>query len=344
MFSGRHETRQSVPTVCAAQLCSIKSTTRNKSWSPAWQKTNTMTVYPMESVPEVNISTTTLHIVFTDFQAGRVGQAKEDQDDIKRFLTFSDVEEDDETETKRKDSNFVTFARRMSCMVLGERGMDFWSRNINQISWVLTVQIPPDKGREVVVLQTRCWDPAGGRVSSLWTPATSWDWTWQPAVSLSRGRSHISQTFGSWARIKHYIDIRFSIYWTGVKCVRSVLGLPTAEPKEEAEREDVNPLEQLQDLCPTRPRPDSVLSLATKTGFTHTQIRRLYRGFKSECPSGILTEESFHKIYSTFFPGRELSYNDNLCSFTHYLYSLMDNKSQGFITFEVPISTTDCIY
>ena len=88
----------------------------------------------MESVPEVNISTTTLHIVFTDFQAGRVGQAKEDQDDIKRFLTFSDVEEDDETETKRKDSNFVTFARRMSCMVLGERGRDFWSRNINQIS------------------------------------------------------------------------------------------------------------------------------------------------------------------------------------------------------------------
>ena len=56
----------------------------------------------------------------------RVREGKEDQDDIKRFLTFSDVEEDDETETetKRKDSNFVTFARRMSCMVLGERGRD----------------------------------------------------------------------------------------------------------------------------------------------------------------------------------------------------------------------------
>ena len=48
-------------------------------------------------------------------------EVKEEQDDIKRFLTFSDAEEE-ETETKRKDSNFVTFARRMSCMVLGEKG------------------------------------------------------------------------------------------------------------------------------------------------------------------------------------------------------------------------------
>ena len=73
MFSGRHETRQSVPTVCAAQLCSIKSTTRNKSWSRAWQKTNTMTVYPMESVPEVNISTTNIAHCLHRF-SGRPGR------------------------------------------------------------------------------------------------------------------------------------------------------------------------------------------------------------------------------------------------------------------------------
>ena len=51
-------------------------------------------------------------------------EAKEEQDDIKRFLTFSDAEEEEE-ETKRKDSNFVIFARRMSCMVLGEKGKVF---------------------------------------------------------------------------------------------------------------------------------------------------------------------------------------------------------------------------
>ena len=78
----------------------------------------------MESCQEVKIFQTFQHEDFTDFQApGRVREGKEDQDDIKRFLTFSDVE-DDETETKRKDSNFVTFARRMSCMVLGEKGRD----------------------------------------------------------------------------------------------------------------------------------------------------------------------------------------------------------------------------
>ena len=62
--------------------------------------------------------------MLTDFQTGRVREAKEEQDDIKRFLTFSDAEEEEE-ETKRKDRNFVIFARRMSCMVLGEKGKVF---------------------------------------------------------------------------------------------------------------------------------------------------------------------------------------------------------------------------
>ena len=41
--------------------------------------------------------------------------------------------------------------------------------------------------------------------------------------------------------------------------------------------------------------------------FTIAQVRRLYRGFKSECPSGILTEECFHYVYSSFFPGARLN-------------------------------------
>ena len=132
-----------------------------------------------------------------------------------------------------------------------------------------------------------------------------------------------------------------------MRCVKTLLGLPTTDPQKKAEGTDVNPIEQLSAvICPSRHRPGSVLSLSHKTGFTNHQVRRLYRGFKSECPSGILTEECFHRVYSSFFPGRELSYNDSLCSFTHYLYSLMDNKSQGFITFEVPKPqlTDRCIY
>ena len=78
--------------------------------------------------------------------------------------------------------------------------------------------------------------------------------------------------------------------------------------------------------------------------FSRAQIRRLYRGFKSECPSGILTEECFHYVYSSFFPGREMNYTGTICSFTHYLYSLMENQ-QGFITFEViGVSLNDYIF
>ena len=138
-------------------------------------------------------------------------------------------------------------------------------------------------------------------------------------------------------------NMRYYTYWAGMRCVKSLLGLPTTDPKKQEERDEVSTIQQLQDLCPTRHRPGSVLSLSTKTGFTTSQVRRLYRGFKSECPSGVLTEECFHRVYSSFFPGRELSYNDNLCSFTHYLYSLMDNKSQGFITFEVLITPVNCL-
>ena len=79
----------------------------------------------------------------------------------------------------------------------------------------------------------------------------------------------------------------------------------------------------------------------------------LYRGFKDECPSGVLSEECFHYAYTSFFPGRDESYNGlkwehlndllylialfkgNICSYTHYIYSLLDKKGTGFITFDV---------
>ena len=43
--------------------------------------------------------------------------------------------------------------------------------------------------------------------------------------------------------------------------------------------------------------------------FTRDELRKIYRGFKNECPSGVLTEECFHYVYTSFFPGRDESYN-----------------------------------
>ena len=31
-------------------------------------------------------------------------------------------------------------------------------------------------------------------------------------------------------------------------------------------------------------------------------MKRIYRGFKTECPTGLITEEAFTGIYSRFFP------------------------------------------
>ena len=32
------------------------------------------------------------------------------------------------------------------------------------------------------------------------------------------------------------------------------------------------------------------------------EMKRIYRGFKTECPTGLITEEVFQGIYSRFFP------------------------------------------
>jgi Ca2+-binding EF-hand superfamily protein len=65
-------------------------------------------------------------------------------------------------------------------------------------------------------------------------------------------------------------------------------------------------------LCPTdseykeeqvpRYRPDSLASLCRATRFTEAEMKRIYRGFKAQCPTGVVCEENFKIIYSQFFP------------------------------------------
>lgn len=53
---------------------------------------------------------------------------------------------------------------------------------------------------------------------------------------------------------------------------------------------------------PPRYRPESVKSLCRLTRFSEKEIKRIYRGFKAECPSGVVQEEVFRDIYAQFFP------------------------------------------
>lgn len=51
-----------------------------------------------------------------------------------------------------------------------------------------------------------------------------------------------------------------------------------------------------------RYRPDSLSALSRSTRFSEAEIKRIYRGFKAECPTGVVKEDTFKIIYSHFFP------------------------------------------
>lgn len=59
-------------------------------------------------------------------------------------------------------------------------------------------------------------------------------------------------------------------------------------------------LEELE--TPLRYRPDSLSSICKNTKFSESEVKRIYRGFKAECPNGIIREETFKIIYGKFFP------------------------------------------
>lgn len=59
-------------------------------------------------------------------------------------------------------------------------------------------------------------------------------------------------------------------------------------------------LEELE--AQPRYRPDSLSALCQATRFSEAEIKRIYRHFKSECPTGVIKEDAFKIIYAQFFP------------------------------------------
>uniref|UniRef100_A0A3B3R7E3 Potassium voltage-gated channel interacting protein 3 n=1 Tax=Paramormyrops kingsleyae TaxID=1676925 RepID=A0A3B3R7E3_9TELE len=56
------------------------------------------------------------------------------------------------------------------------------------------------------------------------------------------------------------------------------------------------------ELSTVRHQPEGLEQLQAQTKFTKKELQSLYRGFKNECPSGLVDEETFKTIYSQFFP------------------------------------------
>ncbi|XP_053548931.1 LOW QUALITY PROTEIN: Kv channel-interacting protein 2 [Bombina bombina] len=75
-------------------------------------------------------------------------------------------------------------------------------------------------------------------------------------------------------------------------------------------------------------RPEGLEQLQEQSKFTKRELQVLYRGFKNECPSGIVNEDNFKQIYSQFFPQGDSS------MYAHFLFNAFDTDHNGSVSFE----------
>ncbi|XP_062870747.1 Kv channel interacting protein 3b, calsenilin [Trichomycterus rosablanca] len=81
-------------------------------------------------------------------------------------------------------------------------------------------------------------------------------------------------------------------------------------------------------LAMARHQPEGLDKLQAQTEFTRTELQSLYRGFKSECPSGLVDEDTFKVIFCKFFPQGDAS------KYAHFLFNAFDMDRSGSIRFE----------
>ncbi|XP_061412278.1 Kv channel-interacting protein 4-like isoform X1 [Lethenteron reissneri] len=105
----------------------------------------------------------------------------------------------------------------------------------------------------------------------------------------------------------------------GIFACAAAKGSPAAKP---------NDLEDDLELSPVCHRPEGLEILQEQTKFNRKELQILYRGFKNECPNGIVNEDSFKEIYSQFFPQGDAS------TYAHHLFNAFDVDQDGCVSFE----------
>ncbi|XP_055341217.1 calsenilin-like isoform X3 [Paramacrobiotus metropolitanus] len=81
------------------------------------------------------------------------------------------------------------------------------------------------------------------------------------------------------------------------------------------------------DQPPDRYVPESLEYLCSITKYSRNEIQLIYRGFKQECPTGLITEDKFKDLYSQFFPLGDAR------NFAGYVFGTLDTGRCGCITF-----------
>ncbi|XP_017763452.1 PREDICTED: Kv channel-interacting protein 1 [Eufriesea mexicana] len=74
-------------------------------------------------------------------------------------------------------------------------------------------------------------------------------------------------------------------------------------------------------------RPVALEELLRQTKFSRQEIRVMYRGFKQECPEGVVHEDLFKDIYAKFFP------HGNSSLYAHYVFKAFDVNCNGAMNF-----------
>ncbi|XP_033014930.1 calsenilin isoform X1 [Lacerta agilis] len=100
--------------------------------------------------------------------------------------------------------------------------------------------------------------------------------------------------------------------------VRFISGNLSSEDSSDSELE----------LSTIRHQPEGLDQLQALTKFTKKELQSLYRGFKNECPSGLVDEETFKLIYAQFFPQGDAT------MYAHFLFNAFDVDRNGAIRFE----------
>lgn len=78
----------------------------------------------------------------------------------------------------------------------------------------------------------------------------------------------------------------------------------------------------------SRYRVEELGKLTKSTKFTKKEIQLIYRGFKQECPTGMVDEESFKHIFSQFFPQGDAT------QYAHYVFNTIKHSQSNKISFE----------
>ncbi|RUS90426.1 hypothetical protein EGW08_001831, partial [Elysia chlorotica] len=92
-------------------------------------------------------------------------------------------------------------------------------------------------------------------------------------------------------------------------------------------RDKNNDIDDLE-MQVVRYKPEGLDTLCKNTKFTRKELQIMYRGFKQECPTGIVNEETFKEIYAQFFPQGDAT------AYAHYVFNTFDHDHNGSISFE----------